>query len=243
MITIPTAPDLLGKMWDALIDLSRDTQTDTWTLIGGQMVFLLGLEHGTTPPRVSEDLDTVVDVRVRRRALQLYVAALGRLGFESVGPSPEGISHRFQRGDIRIDVLAPEGTGNRADLRTVGQATTIPVKGATYALNRSRRVEVQVGKRIGTVPCPDLAGGIVIKARATHNERSPKGPDRHYQDLAFLLSLVTDPALVGEQLGHRNRQHLRRVREDMEDTRPVWGVLSRADAGRARAALDLLCRV
>ena len=75
------------------------------------MVLLLGLEHGATPPRVSEDLDTVVDVRVRRRALQLHIAALGRLGFESVGCSPEGIAHRFQRGDIRIDALAPEGTG------------------------------------------------------------------------------------------------------------------------------------
>jgi len=207
------------------------------------MVLLLGLEHGTPPPRVSEDLDTVVDIRVRRRALQLYVAALGRLGFESVGSSPERIAHRFQRGDVRLDVLAPEGTGSRADLRTVGPGMAIPVRGGTYALNRSRLVEVQAEDRVGMVPCPDLAGGILIKARAAQHERSPKGPDRHYQDLAFLLSLVTDPALVGEQLGRRNRQYLRRVREAMDDIHPVWGVLSRADAGRAQAALDLLCRV
>ena len=93
------------------------------------------------------------------------------------------------------------------------------------------------------VPCPDLAGGILIKALAAQVERSPKGPDRHYQDLAFLLSLVTHPALVGEQLGHRNRQHLGRVRKDMGDTHPVWGLSSRADTGRAMAALDLICRV
>jgi hypothetical protein len=242
MITIPSAPELLGRMWDALIDISSGTQNDTWTLIGGQMVLLLGLEHGTTPPRVSEDLDTVVDVRVRRRALQPYVAALGRLGFESVGSSPEGIAHRFRRGDVRLDVLAPEGTGSRADLRTVGPGMTIPVRGGTYALSRSRLVEVQVEDRIGVVPCPDLAGGILIKARAAQSERSPKGPERHYQDLAFLLALVKDPVLMGGQLGHRNRQHLRTVREDMGESHPVWGLLSRADASRARAALDLICR-
>jgi len=119
---------------------------------------------------------------------------------------------------------------------------TIPVRGGTHALSRSRPVEVQVGDRIGMVPCPDLAGGILIKARDAQHERSPGGPERHYQDLAFLLSLVTDPALVGEQLGHRKRQHLMRVREAVGDIHPVWGVLSRADAGRAQAALDLLCR-
>jgi hypothetical protein len=243
MIIIPPAPDLLGKMWEALIDISHDTRNDTWTLIGGQMVLLLGLEHGATPPRVSADLDAVVDVRLRLGALQQYIAALGQLGFESAGVSPDGIAHRFQRGDIRVDVLAPEGTGSRADLRTVGQATTIGVKGGTYALRRSRQVEVQVGGRTGTVPCPDLAGGILIKTRAAQDERSPKGPERHYQDLAFLLTLVTDPTLVRGQLGHRNRQHLRRIREEMGDTHPGWGLLSRADASRATAALDLICRV
>ena len=242
MIIIPTTPDLLGAMWEALIDISCGTHNGTWTLIGGQMVLLLGLEHGATPPRVSEDLDTVVDVRLRLGALQQYIAALGRISFESAGISPDEIAHRFHRGDIRIDVLAPEGTGSRADLRTVGQASTIGVKGGTYALRRSRQVEVQVGERTGFVPSPDLAGGILIKARAAQNERSPKGPERHYQDLAFLLTLVTDPVLVRGQLGHRNRQHLRRILEDMGDAHPVWGLLSRADTSRARAALDLICR-
>jgi hypothetical protein len=242
VIIIPTTPDLLRAMWDALIDISSGTQSGTWTLIGGQMVLLLSLEHGATPPRVSEDLDTVVDVRLRLGALQQYIAALGRIGFESAGISPDGIAHRFQRGDIRIDVLAPEGTGSRVDLRTVGQARTIGVKGGTCALNRSRRVEVQVGERTGTVPCPDLAGGILIKTRAAQNERSPKGPERHYQDFAFLLTLVTDPVLVRGQLGHRNRQHLRRTREEMGDNHPRWGLLAPADASRARAALDLICR-
>jgi hypothetical protein len=243
MIIIPPAPGLLRATWEGLIDVGHETQNDTWTLIGGQMVLLLGLEHGATPPRVSADLDTVVDVRLQRQGLQRYVAALGRLGFESAGVSPEGIAHRFQRGDIRIDVLAPEGTGSRADLRTVGKATTIGVKGGTYALRRSRQVEVQVGERTGTVPCPDLAGGILIKTRAAQDERSLKGPERHYQDLAFLLTLVTDPSLVRGELGHRNRQHLRRARDNMGDTHSVWGLLSRADASRAIAALDLICRV
>jgi hypothetical protein len=37
-----------------------------WTLIGGQMVHLHCAEHGYDPPRPTDDVDTVIDVRATR---------------------------------------------------------------------------------------------------------------------------------------------------------------------------------
>ncbi|MDX3852139.1 hypothetical protein [Streptomyces sp. AK02-01A] len=43
------------------MDLSEKVPR-AWTLIGGQMVLLHGLEHGRTPPAASLDLDVLADV-------------------------------------------------------------------------------------------------------------------------------------------------------------------------------------
>ena len=87
-----------------------------WTLIGGQLVFPHALEQGRTPPRVSEDVDLVVDVRVRPPALPALVEVLAAAGFGVVDIPSDEISHRFARGAVKIDVLAPDGVGSRARL-------------------------------------------------------------------------------------------------------------------------------
>jgi len=55
MIELPNIGDADEAMWTALLDIADRTQD--WTLIGGQMVLLHGLEHARLPPRISEDLD------------------------------------------------------------------------------------------------------------------------------------------------------------------------------------------
>lgn len=45
-----------------LLDLAKVLPTG-WCLVGGQMVWLLGAEHGVDPPRATDDVDLVVDIR------------------------------------------------------------------------------------------------------------------------------------------------------------------------------------
>ena len=105
MIELPPLGDLDLDLWHALLDVADRMPAD-WTLIGGQMVLLHALEHGRTPLRVSEDIDLVVDARVRPPALARMLSSLGALGFSEAAISADEIAHRFERGRVAIDVLA-----------------------------------------------------------------------------------------------------------------------------------------
>lgn len=211
-----------------------------WTLIGGQMVLLHALEHGRAPQRVSEDLDLVVNARVRPLALPRMLSTLDELGFAEASISHDEVAHRFSRGRTNVDVLAPDGVGSRADLRTVGAAKTVEIGGGSYALARSAPVRVSAGGRSGEVPRPDLAGAILIKAvAATRDTR--RGPERHLNDLAFLLSLVEDPIAMRDDLGASNCARIRRVTGIHDRGSEAWTLLGEdAVAGDGHAALRII---
>lgn len=72
---IPIEPLMLPQLgphhddlWTTLCDLGDAHHAD-WVIIGGQMVMLHALQAGREPGRVSQDLDTVIDARVRPPAL------------------------------------------------------------------------------------------------------------------------------------------------------------------------------
>lgn len=224
MIELPPMVARDTALWEALLDIAERMHSD-WTLVGGQMVLLHALEGGRTPPRVSEDLDLVVDARIRPPALPTMMTVLAELRFTSVGVSPDGVAHRFARGGVSIDVLAPDGLGPRADLRTVGGAVTITVGGGTYALNETSLVDVGCRGRRGRVPRPSLAGSLVVKAYAARTDRGPSGTSRHLRDLAFLCSLVDDPIGLRAQLGKANRRRLRDVAALADETHEAWVLL------------------
>lgn len=98
-LMLPSIPGHNDALWEALLQLARTEALQEWTLIGGQMVPLHALEHGTTPIRLSTDIDVVVNARV--------------------------VAGRRERASI--DVLAPEGLGNRADLTTTPPSRTLEV--------------------------------------------------------------------------------------------------------------------
>ena len=110
-------------MWETLLDIAERVE-DGWTLVGGPKTLLHALEHGIDPPRVSRDLDVIVDIRARPAWLPAMLAALDELGFSAVEVSVTEAAHRFARGETSVDLLAPDGLGKRADLRTFGRATT-----------------------------------------------------------------------------------------------------------------------
>jgi hypothetical protein len=106
-------PDFAGHadaLWTALLDIGEGVSSE-WVLVGGQMVLLHAIEHGVAWPRVSMDLDVIVNARVRA-SIRDFVGEIEALGFVLDGMSPELLAHRYRRGAASIDVLAPEGLGS-----------------------------------------------------------------------------------------------------------------------------------
>lgn len=164
----------------------------------------------------------IADVRAVPAALTQVVAGLEHLGFALQGISADGLAHRYARTaeprPVVIDVLAPEGLGERADLTTTSPGRTIEVPGGTQALGRTEGITVVHGSRRGTIPRPTLLAAIVGKAAAT----ALPGPDRHYRDLALLCALVADPFDLVDQMTRKDRQRLRLASSLLDDSHPAW---------------------
>jgi len=235
-VSLPTLPGHDDELWSALIELA-ELRPGEWTLIGGQMVFLHAMEHGVAPPRVSTDLDVLVNARVVTGGVRGFVLAIEAAGFVLAGASPEGIAHRYRRGGVSVDVLAPEGLGPRTDLTTTPPGRTLQVPGGTQALDRTELVPVSFGEHQGVVPRPSLLGAIVSKAVAVGVDDVPNA---QRLDLALLLSLVDDPIELADQLTKKDRQRLRSRAEMADADQRAWASLRVDAADRARAAFRLL---
>jgi hypothetical protein len=86
--------------------------------------------------------------------------SLEALAFADTAISADGVAHGFAREGAVIDVLAPDGVGARADLRTTGAAITVEVSGGSFALSGSMTVEVQVDDCSGRAPRPNFHGPL-----------------------------------------------------------------------------------
>jgi hypothetical protein len=110
VVDIPDRGDAYHEMWLELIRLSKE-QPAPWTLIGAHMVALHGWMRGRAPIRPSKDADILVNLRVVSQGTAALSQALVRDGYELSERSIEGLGHSFARGDVRFDVLAPDGLG------------------------------------------------------------------------------------------------------------------------------------
>jgi hypothetical protein len=181
MIVMPPMPPEQTASWLGILDL-YDHLGKGWTLIGGQLVHLYCAERGQFPVRPTNDVDAVIDVRADPNMLRTFTSALAGIGFTSAGISAEGRQHRWVRGRASIDVLLPDGVGQRASERQgVTGSPTLPTAGGTQALQRSEVVAVTVGGREGSVWRPNLVGALVVKAAAHGNAGDP-GVARHRRD-------------------------------------------------------------
>lgn len=222
----------LVELWGVLLDLSEHVPR-AWSLIGGQMVLLHGLEHGRTPPAASADLDVLADVQSDQKSLHRLVAGLEQLGFAPAGMSPQGnLLHRYHRGEgpgrLVVDLLAPDKLGPRTDLTTTPPGRTLEVPGGRQAARRTEAVRVQLGQRAGHIRRPSLLGAIIAKAAALSIKTAP--PDRHYRDLAFLLSLPANPLELKAQLDKEDRKRLALADALQDPHHSAWRQLHSEDA-------------
>ena len=166
-------------------------------------------ERGQFPVRPTNDADTVIDVRADPTMLATFTETLTDLGFRPAGISAEGLQHRWVRGEASIDVLLPDGIGERASRRSgVTGSPTLPTAGGTQALQRSETVRVSVAGREGSVRRPNLIGALVGKAAALSNAGDP-GLGRHRRDFVVLAGLLTARDFRNQELTKKDRQRLR----------------------------------
>lgn len=226
-VPLPPLAAPVDLLWHVLLDLGTRL-TVPWTLVGGQMVLLHALEHGQVPPQISQDGDLVTDLRADPGALVSVVRLLLRRGFVSAGISTDGRSHRFELPaaprPVVLDVLAPEGLGERIDLSVdpPRPGRTIEVPAGTQALSRSELIDVEHEGRVGRVPRPSLLAAVVAKGAAC---ALPGDTSRHHRDLALLCALVEDPFRMREQMTAKDRRRTRCGADLADPGHPAWGLL------------------
>jgi hypothetical protein len=233
VIVLPPMLAAQTASWHALMDL-YERHPEGWTLVGGQMVHLHCAERDYSPTRPTDDADAVLDVRADPHFHESFTATLTDLGF-TYQTTGEGLQHRWVKGDAQIDVLLPDGVGERPTSRPgAGGGPTLATPGGTQALHRSEAVAVTVAGHQGHVRRPNLVGALVMKA-AAHSV----GTDdrRHRLDFVVLATILAardfreDPSSTGDR--RRLRAMLAAVRKDNAV------MLGNPDAAATLARLEL----
>jgi hypothetical protein len=235
-VVLPAMASAQVASWHGLMDL-HDRLPSGWTLVGGQLVHLHCAERGQLPPRPTNDIDAVLDVRSNPSILLDVTTSLRDLQFEAAGISADGIQHRWVRGEAQIDVLLPDGVGQRAVSRVGATGSpTIATPGGTQALQRTQPIAIDVDGREGFVLRPDLIGALVMKA-AAHTVRSDPLRDRHRSDFTVLAALVAARDFRAQNLSPKDRKRLRTM---IEACRADSKLIARANG--ASSSLDRLER-
>ncbi len=209
-VALPAMTEAQAASWNAMMDLYAKVP-EHWTLVGGQLVHLHCAERSSYSTRPTTDADAVVNIRADQRMLARFTAALDELGF-TPATSAAGHQHRWLKGLAQVDVLIPEGVGERAEkLHGVGGAPTVSSPGTTQALTRTEAVEVIVEGRTGTILRPNLVGALVGKAAARVELGGGKAASRHCVDFVVLASLLAARDLRESPLGRKDRQRLTRM--------------------------------
>jgi hypothetical protein len=198
------------------------------------MVQVHALEHGITDVRLTRDIDILGQARPEG-ALTAIDRALRAEGFEPTGPDPDGFAHRYEREELIVDLLAPDGLKQPPELG--GGVMAVGVPGGSQALVRSEVVTVSVVGRDFELRRPTLLGAILIKARSIMRHADPAS---QREDLLRLLALVDDPRVTARELERSERTWLRRAENRLDFEAPA--VLDDATVRRARLAYRMLLR-
>ncbi|MDQ3823575.1 MAG: hypothetical protein M3321_10085 [Actinomycetota bacterium] len=226
-IEIPELGDAYHETWAALAELARASPAP-WTLIGAQMVALHCWRRGLEPLRATRDADLLADARAVSTAAADLSRTLIDLDFEFRRPSSSGQGFTFSRGEVVIDVLAPDGLGRRTPLKTIGGSRTVQVPGGTQALRRTRPLAIRSRDVEAELPVPDLLGALLVTVRAIEVDDAPADKK---QDAALLLAAVDDPEPLVRDLAATERRWLRRHPYLGDPDEPLWDGIDGAVVG------------
>lgn len=163
MIVLPAEGDDEVALWHALFDLAE--RTGDWTLIGARMVQLHAAASDRSVLRTSLDGDVLADARTEPNAVRRVAEILLAEDFRLEEPSYMGVGHTFVKGNVQIDLLAPEHLDphSREARTTVPGAHTVEVPGGRQALARTQLVAVRIGRREGA--CHDRTCSAASSSR------------------------------------------------------------------------------
>lgn len=242
VILISPPTDEASRLWGIALDLAEAFGDMEWSLIGGLMVQLHGLQHDDDP-RPTVDIDVLGDAR-RRPVMTERMAqiVIDRGGEVAMPPrSNRKLGYRFEIDGEVVEILAPDGLSS--DPKTVDGPTTFQVSGGRQALDRTETVFVSLdGAPPRTLRLPNLLGAILIKTRVVAKKRRKKF-DSDRQDLIRLLSYVEDPRGLAAQGGLKDseKKWLRRIEKKLNASDPTVAQLAAPDVmERAHQALALL---
>lgn len=173
-------------------------------------------ERGYLFVRPTDDVDAVLDVKLRPTILHDVTAALVAVGFASAGVSPSGVEHRWNRGKAQIDVLIPQGLGEQllAKVIDVSGSPTVEAPAGQIVVDLAEVVDVRVGDRVGSDRRPTLLGALVAKAAAdTTVSSSSAAAGRHVEDFVAMSAMVKVSDLAGMTGSRNQRRYVTRVLE------------------------------
>jgi hypothetical protein len=199
-LTTSELPSVQRTLYRTLSRLTRLAPADDWCVIGGIMTELnLAARHTGPVPLLTQDADIVADVFRHPWSLRTLGHALMSLGYF---PVPAGtsldIASRFHEAasSTHIDLLAPEYSDRRRDLTTVGKRRALTARGADFALETARLVDVRLPDLHSVnIRVPTLAGAIYTKA--TSYRRVALRAEKHLRDSVRLLKVAAPEDFSG----------------------------------------------
>jgi predicted nucleotidyltransferase len=218
------------KLWALVAEFGSHLDPTQWVLIGGQMVALHLHIAGRVPSRTTTDIDIVADLVSAPGSFNACKNAATNMNL-TAQPSITGKTlHRFTGPSGQLDLMVADHLPARLT-RQFTKPTPVSIPGGQRAINRRITVEVDTAHGSGVVPLPDLAGALVMKARAAGADTRDRM--RHYTDLAQLPSIIDDPLDFRERLDAKEKRYLGRVRLADDPTRSPWLTINERTRQRA----------
>ena len=191
------------------------------------------LQAGVQPPRLSADLDVLVNARVVTGGVRGFVRANDE---SRIRPgrslSPRSCPPLLPRsGQHRCAGTRRSGFQNGCDHYATRSHRAGPGR------NPGTQPNGVVANRCRANPRPSLLGALVIKAAAVAVDDVPAD---QRSDLALLLSLIQLPNGLRGQLSSKDRRRLQARSEMLDPRHQAWSQLPNPQADRGRAALQLL---